>query len=375
MRYTLLVAFACLPLAFAQQPVTCQNGKCTRLIYGTAPAASRLRVAAHGPVTLEGGTAPDLKYSVKVVVSARSEGEARRVLQQYAVRMEMQGGWAVLTMPGGAATSAVSIQSPRLSQAVISTTDTVKAFGVDGPLVVDTLAGELNIDKVQGDAKLTTGGGDIHVGQVGGSLRCSTGAGHITVKSAGGESFLETRGGDIVAGELSGIVHAQTDGGGVHIRTAGGAVTAVSGGGEIVVEKAGGVVTLRNMAGPVQVGSAAGVRCESGSGGIRLSNITGPMRVSTSMGSIMASLMGSKLNDSYLATGSGDITVLIPSNVGVVIQAQNSMADTLRRIVSEFPAVQARRQGTRVVANGAINGGGPLLQISGTGGTIFIKRQ
>jgi hypothetical protein len=99
------------------------------------------------------------------------------------------------------------------------------------------------------------------------------------------------------------------------------------------------------------------------------------MRVSTSMGNIMASLVGSHLNDSYLATGSGDITVVIPSNVGVMIQAQNSMADTLRRIVSEFPAVQARRQGTRVVADGAINGGGPLLQISGTGGTIFIKRQ
>jgi hypothetical protein len=28
-----------------------------------------------------------------------------------------------------------------------------------------------------------------------------------------------------------------------------------------------------------------------------------------------------------------------------------------------------------VIAEGPVNGGGPILRISGTGGTIFIKRQ
>ena len=51
------------------------------------------------------------------------------------------------------------------------------------------------------------------------------------------------------------------------------------------------------------------------------------------------------------------------------------MADTLRRIVSDYPALPPRRMGSRIVAEGALNGGGPLLEISDTGGTIFIKRQ
>jgi hypothetical protein len=76
-----------------------------------------------------------------------------------------------------------------------------------------------------------------------------------------------------------------------------------------------------------------------------------------------------------LATGSGDITVIIPSNLGVNIRAENTMADSLKRIVSDYPALGPRRQGNRIVAQGAVNGGGPLLQISDSGGTIFIKRQ
>jgi len=76
-----------------------------------------------------------------------------------------------------------------------------------------------------------------------------------------------------------------------------------------------------------------------------------------------------------LATGSGDITVSIPSNVSVTIPAESDMADAPRRIVSEFPQVPVRRQGTRLVAQGAVNGGGPVLRISAAIGTIFIRRQ
>ena len=152
-------------------------------------------------------------------------------------------------------------------------------------------------------------------------------------------------------------------------------MSAATGGGSIVIGKAGGIVTVRNMAGPVQVGAAAGIRAESGTGGIRVSNISGPMRVSTTMGSIVATLLGGPAADSFLATGNGDITVMIPSNVGVTIRAESDLADTLRRIVSDFPGVAVQMKGTQVVAEGPVNGGGPLLRISGTGGTIFIKRQ
>ncbi len=373
-----LAAIAFLPLASGQQGLTRENGQWVRTISGTMPATARLRVNAHGPVTLDGGVSRNLTYTVRLTVStraARTEAEARRWLQQYSVRVDSQGGWTVVTVPAGPALASVSLNTPRLNAAVLSTSEgAVRASGVAGILEVDTRAGELAADRIGGDCKMATGGGDVRVGEIGGSLHCTTGAGQITVKSVRGEAVLGTSGGDIVAGEAGGPVRAETGGGSVRIGSAGGPVTAISGGGEIVVDKATGIVTVRNMAGNVQVGSAAGVRCESGGGGIRVTNIAGPMRVSTSMGSILASLLGGRLSDSYLATGNGDITVLIPSNVGVTIQAQNSMAD-IRRIVSDFREIQARRQGPLVIAQGSVNGGGPLVQILGTGGTIFIKRQ
>ncbi len=360
----------------AQAPVTFENGRWTRTFKGTAPAAQRLRVNAHGPVTLSGSERANFSYEVKVSVTARSEAVARRLLQLYAIRAEPQGGWLVLTTPGGPVETRVMVESPSLLAAVLSTTDgPVQAIGVDGDLDVETGGGELTIDRIGGDSRLFTGAGDIDIGTVQGGLQCTTGAGAIRVKTVNGQAVLETNGGDIVAGKIGGSVRAETGGGGIRITSAGGSVAAVSGGGQIVVEKAGGTVTLRNLAGAVQVGSAAGVRCESGSGGISLARITGPMRVSTTMGNIVANLLGSKLGDSFLATGSGDITVLIPSNLGVTIQAQNDRADTLRRIVSDFPGMRVRRLGTRLVAEGAINGGGPLLQITGMGGTIYIRRQ
>jgi DUF4097 and DUF4098 domain-containing protein YvlB len=366
-----------LPLvAFAQQEVTRQGDLWVRTYYGSAPAAPRLRVTAHGPVTLEGGVSPNVSFQVKVSVKARTAAEALRILDRYAVRLAPQGNWLALTAPGGPFLTAVSVKAPHLAAATVSTSDgAVDVRGVDGARVVDTGGGELSVDRVGGDCRLSTRGGDVRVGQVEGSLECTSGAGRITVGTVRGGAVLATEGGDIEATEVGGPVRAQTRGGGIHIARAGGAVTATTGGGRIVVDQANGIVIARNAAGPVQVGAAAGVECESGAGGVRLGNIVGSMRVSTMMGSILANLLGGKPADSFLASGDGDITVLIPSNVGVTIRAQSEMADTIRRIVSEFPGIPVRREGAQIVAEGPVNGGGPLFRISATQGTIFIKRQ
>jgi DUF4097 and DUF4098 domain-containing protein YvlB len=334
-----------------------------------------LRINAHGPVTLEGNVSGNFTFTVKVGIRARTREQAASVLEKASLGVELGNGWLVVTTPGGNATASVAMRAPRLQEAIVSSSDgAVEVYGIDGRLAVDTGADLVRADRIHGDCTLSTGGGEIRVGQVDGGLHCSTGAGSITVRSARGEVVLRTNGGDIEALQV-GAARAETGGGTVHLGVVSGDVTAINGGGPIVVDQASGIVTTRNMAGPVRVGAAGGIRCDSANGGIQLGNITGAMHVSTSMGSIVANLLGSKLAASYLATGNGDITVMIPSNLSVTISAENQMADSTRRILSDFLEIQPRVRGTHLEAEGRINGGGPLLQISASAGTIFLKRQ
>lgn len=370
-----IASLAWVSCGYGQEALKREGGGWVRTFTGTAPSVSRLRVVGHGPVTVEGGVSRELSYVVTVKVMARTEAEARRKLLRAKVEVSSERGACVVNVPGGEALSTVVLRAPRLAGAEITTSDgKVDVDGVDGDLHVNSRAGELFADRIHGDCDLVTGGGVVSVGQVDGNLHCTTGAGRITVRTARGEATLMTEGGDIVANLVGGAVTARTRGGGVHIGSAGGTVNATSGGGEIVVERAAGQVIAQNMAGPVRVTGAVGVHCIS-TGAVALSNISGAMSVTTAMGSIFANLLGSKLADSFLATGNGDITVVIPTNVGVTIRAANQLSDTMRRIISEYPAIQIGRRGTQLVAEGRVNGGGPLLQINGTGGTIFIKRQ
>jgi hypothetical protein len=240
---------------FGQQPLKQEGDSWVRTYTGSIPAAARLRVNGHGPVTLTAGVGREIGYTVKVSVMARTEAEARRMLDRESIHAEVHGDSAILTTPGGAAMSTTVIRAPHLALASISTTNgAVEVRGVDGPVDVDSGAGALTCDRVRGDCKLITGGGDIHVGEVGGQLRCGTGGGHITVKSVAGRATLQTIGGDIEATYAGGPLTAETGAGEVHIASAKGTVDATTGGGQIVVDKASGIVTARNMAGPVRIG-------------------------------------------------------------------------------------------------------------------------
>ena len=83
-----------------------------------------------------------------------------------------------------------------------------------------------------------------------------------------------------------------------------------------------------------------------------------------------------------MSTGAGDITVYIPSNLALTIKALNENGPA-GRIVSEFSEIMVRQRRPRrragdrqsVMAEGALNGGGPVLRLTSTGGTIYLKRQ
>ena len=350
----------------------------------TVNEAIRLRVIASGNVTLRGHAGGRMSYTLKRKIQARDAEEAARLLRGFEVKTSVRGGWLYLTVtsPSSRTMSAdLSVTVPRsFEDAVVESYDgNVQAYDFDGQVQVSTAAGNVSLDRLQRSAVAKTGGGNITVGKISGALKCYSGGGNLTVESVGAECWLETEGGEITVGQAMGPVHVFTQAGGnIKVGKSTGAVYARTAGGLIEIGQAAGVVEAQNSGGSIQVNSANVVRCQSDSGAIRLKNVDGALRASTVAGNIIAELLaGRPLRDSMLSTNSGDITVLIPSNIAVTVMARNQTPGS-GRIISEFPEIQVRQPGASsaaAVAEGALNGGGPVFRIVVNAGTIYLKKK
>jgi len=346
-----------------------------------ADIGGRLRVSTRGPVTVRGAAQDHVQYTITKRVKAKNEAEARRRLSRFLVRTYRQGDTTIFAVAhaGDAWGSAdVNVTAPRGFREVSLETHggTVNATDFNGSVQVQTGGGGIKLDRISGAVVAKTAGGEITLGTMGSSVRSTSAGGPIHAESIRGEAWLETAGGDITAGEVGGPLHASTAGGGIRVKRAGSTVSVNTAGGAIDVGSARGMVTAESASGAIQVGGASGVRCQTSEGGIQLSNVSGGLHATTLVGNVIAQLLrGGSPEDSFLVTGLGDITVFVPSNLGIRILAQIESASSVKRIVSDFPAVKVRMDGPLVVAEGAINGGGPLLRLSSTGGTIYVRRQ
>jgi hypothetical protein len=252
----------------------------------------------------------------------------------------------------------------------------VDVSGINGSVRTQAGAGKTVIDHIGGDVEAHSNGGPTLLGSIGGSVRCYSGGGSIRAAVVRGGGIFETDGGDIRIGDVLGAIRAITAAGGIHIDNAGGQVFADTFGGPISVLKALGEVIAATAGGPIEIGAAPSVDCRSSSGAIRLTNVSGALQAATARGTIVAEILaGHPLLDSYLATGSGDITVLVPSNISVTVEAEDGGSSDRRSIVSAFPAIRIMRRDATVLASGRINGGGPVLRIVDGGGRIEIKRK
>ena len=379
-RYWLALAAAA--LAAAQGPLKREGAGWAQDSGGSvATTAVKLKVVSPGPITVRGG-GESIRYSIKRRARAGSEAEARQVLDAFQVKTRTSGDWLVLWVEAparGAGTPELALSVPRgLKECVIEARGgRIEAFDLDGGVEAHTTAGGITIDRVAGPVKAHTGGGEVRLGWIGGAVRCISGGGSVHLERAGGEALIETAGGEIVVGEAGGQVRASTAGN-IHVRRAAGSVTAHAAGGLIEVQHSGGAVIAETSGGSIQVGGARGARLESAAGAIRLRGVTGALRASTALGNILADLQAGVAGDSFLGTVRGDITVYIPSNLAVTVRAR-SEAGSRGRIVSEFPEIRLQPDPgdmlRPVAAEGALNGGGPLLTVAAGQGSVFLRRQ
>jgi hypothetical protein len=363
-----------------------EGGNWVRIISGSMPMPSggRLRLKTDGNVILKGDSGRNIAWTLKTRIQASGANQAAALLRESGPRLRMQGDALVLTV--SAARPEVIGQDLTLSipatlqHALIETLGgNLQITDYAGDVQAQTAAGVITLDRLGSGVEARSGGGDIHVGRVAGAVRAFTVGGAITSDSSGGESWFNSGGGDIFIREVLGPVHASTGAGNIKVIRADGTVYARTAGGVIEVERSTGLVSAESGGGAIQVSAASGVQCQSTAGAIRLKNIGGALRASTGTGNIIAELLaGFPVQDSTLTTTAGDITLFIASNLALTIMARNETAGNLGRIVSEFPEIRVQPAPSGrfapVVAQGALNGGGPVIHISANGGTIYLRR-
>ena len=367
--------------------ITREGGFWVQTVTQELPAGSgaSLRVTSIGNVTVRGGMPGRITCVMKKRVRAGNEVEARRAFQELDLRFLKRGARLSLTalpLRNWMYSPELSVSAPHnLNQIIVETRGgSVTANDFDGEVIADTSGGRIELDRLRANATVRTGGGEIRAGRVDGKLNCYSGGGTIHVNSTGQETWLNTEGGDIFVRDALAPLHLATGGGNIRVDRATGEIFAKTAAGVIEVGQADGLVTAETSGGAIQVNSARGVRCESTAGTIRLRNMEGAVRAMTAQGSILAQLMaGHRIDDSILSTVLGDITVSLPSNIPVTVQARNESAGSRRGIVSEFREIRVRNAGwdstEPMVAEGALNGGGPVLRIVTSNGIIFLRRE
>lgn len=368
MRYWCLILLLS-ATAWAQSPMVVQKGQAWERSAASEPVrvasqTKRVELFTRGNVTVRGSDDNFVRVKVRQRVRATTADAAARIwgpLQSprisapnpFALRVE-------LYLPTMRSESEIEISLPRHIPAVVVSNQygSLQIYDFDGGVRAETGGGHVTMDRIRGNVFAHTGLGDVNLGEIGGAVICSSGGGTVTLASAAGEANCATGGGDITVKSVGGPLLVSTEGGNIR------------------VEKAGDTVRAKSMAGIVTVDQARGaVFADSGGGSVHVRAGSGPLSVSTMLGDILAELIATgRFADSSLMSGSGDITVTIPANLGLAIRARNDMGQT-PRIVSDFPEVQTKSVNFRspLVAQGTINGGGPILDLNANG-TIYLRR-
>jgi DUF4097 and DUF4098 domain-containing protein YvlB len=378
------------PLAAAQDVhVSREGGTWGQEITGSLAAVKNLRVKVDmGSVVVRGGQEQGIHYVVHTRFDNSSEEEARRQFDKFKVSAYVKGdtAWIVGDWQGGHRprhfSGEFSINVPReIALAKVETEGgNVDASGLAGRVEAESGGGSLKLDDIGAGAYAETGGGSIEVGTVGGELGLHTGGGSIEVRHANGKVVAETGGGSvrIFAGAQGASV--ETGGGSIEVHKCSGMVKASTGGGSVDLSDLDGPVDISTGGGNIRLTSAKGhVHAETGGGGIELYGIPSA-RAETGAGGITVKLVntGGERHDSDLETGAGDITVYIASDVAINVRASVDMGNG-HRISSDFPDIHVHSDGDQwgpktLTADGALNGGGPMLKVHTSTGDICIRR-
>ncbi len=180
--------------------------------------------------------------------------------------------------------------------------------------------GQIRVEDVQGTARLETSNGAIRLRKVEGRVDAKTSNGAIEGDGLTGEATLRTSNGSLRLDRVFGALDAQTSNGGVHVR-------------------------------------------------LGKPKPNEPVRVTSSNGSIELEIEALDNNEIRASTSNATITLRLPAPIKARLRASTSNGG----ISTDFDVTTHGTLGKNFL-EGDINGGGPLIDLSTSNGTIKVQK-
>lgn len=202
----------------------------------------------------------------------------------------------------------------------------------DTRLRSDTGSGSQELDGIKGPVESTAGSGSLRISHIGGEVRATTGSGHVT---------LDEIQGSVRAGAGSGSIHADSVNGGLVAHTGSGNIeSSLTGAGDVEAQTGSGSIDLRGVKGRVDA--------HTGSGSVRVDGTpTGDWRVHSS---------------------SGGVTLRLPADLGFELDASTGSGGITTSHELSFTGTFNRHS-----LRGKSHGGGPMIVVSTSSGTIRVE--
>jgi hypothetical protein len=181
---------------------------------------------------------------------------------------------------------------------------------------------------------------------------------------------LRTSGGNIEIGDLAGNVEGHTSGGNVRVARVDGDVSVRTSGGNIDVAEALKRLEARTSGGHIRVARVVGEADVDTSGGnINVEDAAGRLSASTSGGNVTVGFSQAIAADCTLRTSGGNVTARVPTSAAFKLDARTS-GGSVRLSDVTIHITEGAIGKSKVV--GDVNGGGPLLKLSTSGGNVTL---
>ena len=264
---------------------------------------------AGGNITVDPGAGDTVKVVAKERIRAGSDAEADELLKDLTLTIEQQGNDVTAISKYHRGVASWFGNTPVQVSFVITVPD---RYNTD----LKTSGGNITVGDLAGKMEMRTSGGNVKIGNIDGTVDGGTSGGNVELGSCTGDTRLETSGGNVRAEKIVGKANLGTSGG------------------DIVVKLVENVLSAHTSGGDVEAG-----------------------------------IGGALKGDCSLGTSGGDVRVTVDKAAAFQLDAATSgggvRADGLTITLDDGGSGRSH-------LSGKVNGGGPLLKLRTSGGSIKV---